>query len=855
MDETQNQSGFMVRLSTWIVDKRNLIFLITVIGLLFSAVSRTWVEVENDLTSYLPEESDTKQALNVMDEQFVTFGSADVMVASVTLDEAQALKNQITDLEGVQSVTFDETTQHYADVSALYSVTFDYPDDDARCLEALDRVKASLSSYDIFVVTDLGNAKGDIIDREVSIIMIYVAIIIVIVLTLTSETYAEVPVLILTFVIAMILNLGSNFLLGRISFVSNSVTSILQLALSLDYAVILSNRFKEEHRNLPIREAVITALSKAIPEIGASSLTTIGGLVAMMFMQFRLGPDMAICLIKSIFFALLATFTVMPGLLVLFGPLMDRTAHKSFVPKIPFVGKFDYATRWIVPPVFLVLVIAGYHFSSLCPYAYGYGGIVTPKMNEVQIAQNLITDTFDRKNMIAVIVPGNDYAAERKLYEDLMGCSEVDHSTALVSVDALGGYKLADALNPREFAELAGIDYEKAQLLYSAYAVSDSDYSRLIGQISDYEVPLIDMFLYVCDAMHDGYISFDEETQAKLEDAYTLMKSAKLQLSGEDYDRMLFYLNLPEGGDTTYRFLDTMRSMIGRYYDPDDIYLAGNSTNEYDFKKSFSIDNTVVTLVSILIVLVVLLFTFKSVGMPLLLILVIEGAIMINFSFPYLLNTQLFFLGYLVVSSIQMGANIDYAIVIGSRYQEIKNETDRRTAIIETMNFAFPTIITSGTILAASGILIGQMTSEATICGIGQCLGRGTIISILLVMFVLPQILLVGDKLIDRTSFEVRHRQKTKSAGMTRVDGFVSGEISGKVSGYVNALVEGDVNVTLVSGSAETQSASEGSLPAEAAPEGTGKAPVNAEPDNDSDKVQQKEVTAEHGGERNEEDA
>ncbi|MEI3210729.1 MAG: MMPL family transporter [Lachnospiraceae bacterium] len=113
---------------------------------------------------------------------------------------------------------------------------------------------------------------------------------------------------------------------------------MLQLALSLDYAIIFCNRYKEEHQTLPIREAVIVALSKAIPEIEASSLTTVGGLIAMMFMQFKIGSDMAICLIKSIMFALLSVFVVMPGLLMLFGPLMDRTEHRNFVPKIPFVG-------------------------------------------------------------------------------------------------------------------------------------------------------------------------------------------------------------------------------------------------------------------------------------------------------------------------------------------------------------------------------------------------------------------------------------------------------------------------------------------------------------------------------------
>ena len=204
--------------------------------------------------------------------------------------------------------------------------------------------------------------------------MVYVAVVIVVVLLLTSETYGEVPVLILTFVVALIVNQGTNYLLGKISFVSNSVTSILQLALSIDYAIIFCNRFKEEHQTLPIREAVIAALSKAIPEIGASCLTTVGGLVAMLFMQFKLGPDMAICLIKSIAFALLSAFLVMPGLLMLFGPLIDRTAHTQLRPE-DLLRRQDTTTQrgFIVPAIFLSSVVFGVPaLVGNCPYAYGY---------------------------------------------------------------------------------------------------------------------------------------------------------------------------------------------------------------------------------------------------------------------------------------------------------------------------------------------------------------------------------------------------------------------------------------------------------------------------------------------------
>lgn len=791
----------MAKLATFIVDKRNLVFLLTVILLIFSAFSRNWVEVESELSAYLPEDSGTRQALDIMEEQFTTLGSAQVMAANITQDQAEALRDQIAGIKGVQGVEYDNTEEHYNNDSALYTVTFDYDESDDACLDSLEEIKSALSAYDLYVSTELGNTEQEAIDNEVSVIMVYVAVIIVVVLLFTSQTYAEVPVLILTFVVAMILNLGTNFLLGKISFVSDSVTSILQLALSLDYAVIFCNRYKEEHRLLPIREAVIVALSKAIPEIGASSLTTIGGLVAMMFMQFRIGADMAVCLVKSILFALLSVFVVMPGLLMLFGPLMDRTEHRNFVPKIPFVGKFAYKTRFVMPVLFVVAIAVAFPLSQKCPYAYGESSLETPVLNETQIAENMIHDNFTSTNMLALMVPAGDYEKEAAILSELEQYAEVDSAMGIANVEAMDGYTLADQLSPREFAELAGLDYEAAQVVYGAYAASREEYGQIIGNLDNYEVPLIDMFLFVCEQVDSGIVTLDEEQTEMLNDAYTQMTAAKEQLQGTDYSRMLVYLTLPESGEETYQFLDTIQETAQKYYPDGKVCLAGNSTTEYDFQKAFARDNMVVSVVSILIVLVVLLFTFKSAGMPVLLILVIQGSIWINFSMPYLLNQPLFFMSYLVVSSIQMGANIDYAIVVANRYQELKGQMPHRDAIIETMNFAFPTIITSGTILAVAGTLIGLMTSTASITGIGQNLGRGTILSILLVMFVLPQFLLIGGKVVDMTAFSMPNVTKKHSGrGRVRVDGLVRGEVHGVVSGVMHAIVDGEVDLNLISG-------------------------------------------------------
>ena len=797
----ESGGGALIKLAGFIVDKRSLIFLIFVILLVFSAFSRNWVEVENALDVYLPDDSETRQGINIMDEQFTTFGTAEIMFANVTLEEAEAIEARLAAMDGVQSVDFDGSSEHFNNVSALYAVTFRYDEDDERCLDSLDLITNTFSSYDTYISTDLGNADAESLASEIGAIMIFVAIIVISVLVFTSETYAEIPVLLLTFLSAMVINMGTNFLLGTISFVSNSVTSVLQLALSLDYAVIFCNRFKEEHRALPTREAVIVALSKAIPEISASSLTTIGGLCAMMFMEFKIGPDLAICLIKSILLALLSVFLLMPGLLVLFAPLMDKTQHRSLIPKVPFIGKFAYATRRVIPPMFVLVIAAAFFLSGNCPYAYGQDSIATPKQNDSQIAKDMIAENFSSSNMIALVVPSGDYEAEAAVLEELEQYSEVDYTMGLSNIEAMDGYMLTDKLNPRQFSELTDLDYEAAQLLYTAYASESEEYGKIVGGISAYSVPLMDMFMYVHQQVDDGYITLDADQKQEIDDAYEQMYNAKLQLLGEDYSRMLIYLTLPLGSDTTYAFLDTIRDTAQSYYPEGDVYVVGNATTEYDFEKSFSKDNTVVSIVSILIVLTVLLFTFKSAGMPILLILVIQGSIWINFAIPAITGNEIFFMSYLVVSSIQMGANIDYAIVIGSRFVELKEKLPKREAMIETMNFAFPTIITSGTILAAAGILVNNMTSDAAITGIGS-IGRGTIISMILVMFVLPQILLIGEKIIDKTSFTMQSAVKQRQAGgRVKVDGMVHGEISGTVSGMMHATVNGEFNVKLISGS------------------------------------------------------
>ncbi len=806
MEETKQKDSFFVRMATWIVDKRNLFFLIYIAAIIFCLFSRNWVSVNHDITDYLPDYTETRQGLSLMEEEFTTLGTARVMVANITYEQAQPLAEQIEAIEGVASVDFgnsddaESRKEHYQNSAALFDVTFEGEADDPESLEAMAQLRDQLAGYDLYISSDVGEDESATLAEEMNLIIAIAAVIIVAVLTLTSRTYGEVPVLLLTFIAAAILNMGTNFLLGEISFVSNSISTILQLALAIDYAIILCHRFSEEREHAQAREACILALSKAIPEISSSCLTTLAGLMAMMFMQFRLGFDMGIVLIKAIIFSILSVFTLMPGLLIVFGGLMDRTRHKNLIPKITFWGRFVTKLKYVVPPVFVCILAGAFYFSNQCPYTYGYSLLETEKKNESMVAEEKIDTVFGSDNLLAILVPAGDYETEGRLLARLEDLEEVDYATGLANVEVKDGYVLTDPLTPRQFSELTDLDIEVGRLLYTAYAADLEEYGRIINNIDSYSVPLLNMFLFLYDRVQEGYVTLDDDLQADLDDLYAQITDAKAQLQGEGYSRLLVGLNLPEEGEETFRFLESLHELTENYYESGSYYIVGDSTSDYDLATSFERDNILISVLTVVFVITVLLFTFQSAGLPVLLILVIQGSIWINFAVPALNDDNIFFLSYLIVSSIQMGANIDYAIVISSRYQELKKEFPLREAMIETLNQAFPTILTSGSILAVAGTLIGKLTSDPAIYGVGICLGRGTIISIVLVLGVLPEILLLGDTVIEKTAFNIKYPaliQASSASGRVYLDGKVRGRISGKIDAEVHGILEGEVTAVV----------------------------------------------------------
>lgn len=741
------------RTSEWIVDHYRLFFIVFAALLVFSAVASGWVKVENDVAAYLPADSETRQGLDIMEQEFQTCGSAKILLRGTDADTAAATAEQIRAVDGVDSCTY---TMNDAG-SALLSVSLADLEGSDACAQTVQALRDLLDGSGTYIYSAEGYSISDQINGEVRGLLVIVAIILVTVLTFTSSTYAEVPILLITFLAAALINKGTNFIFGTISFVSNAVAILLQLAMSVDYAIIFCNRYKQAHKTLPVREAVIESLAKSITVISSSSLTTVAGLVAMTFMKFGLGRDLGIVLIKAIFISLLTVFLLMPGLLLKLGPAMDKTKHRNFVPKISGVGRLAWRTRRVVPLVFAAVLVVACIGTNRVSYVYSEAPLKTHNADVNRTASQAITADFGDETVLAIVVPAGDYTREAALLDALSAVPEVKSAVGIAGTEAAGGYRLADAVDYRTFAQLSGVDSTSAQALFALYAAENGAAQTAAQDLRGYQVPLLKLFKFLNDKIADGTVTLSDAQAAQVTALSDQLTRASAQLEGTSYHRLVLTLAAASDGDETFALLDRIHAVVHQYY-PTDSYLVGDAMSAYGSEQTFTQDNVMVSAMSILMVMLVLLFTFRSIGMPILLTLVIQGSIWINFGLTVLTGEYVLFMVYLVASAIQMGCNVDYAIVVASLYTEARAEQGPREAMITALNLAFPTIITSGTMLISAGLLIGARVSSGAVAGMGRFVGVGSLITVFLVLFVLPQLLLLGDTFVRRTALPAQRR-------------------------------------------------------------------------------------------------
>lgn len=643
------------------------------------------VKVNYDINDYLPESSPSTVSLELMQEEFDGgIPNARIMISDVTIPEALEYKEKLEAVDGVTAVTWlddvvsifvplstldtDTLETYYKDNNALFTVTIE----EDRRIEAVSSIRELIGEDNAMT----GSAVSTAISTtetvlEINKISIFTVLFVLVVLVMTTNSWMEPLIVLIGLGLAIVINNGTNLIFGEISFVTNAAGSILQLAVSLDYSVFLLHRFEEcRQENPDVKAAMTEALCKSTSSILSSGLTTVIGFLALVLMQFRLGPDLGLALAKGVAISLITVFVFMPSFILLTYKWLDKTRHKELLPKFDLFGKIVKKVTIPMVCIFVILIIPAYLASNANDYYYGSSNIFG---SETQLGSDtaLIESVFGKSDTYVLMVPAGDTATETELSQELNNLPQV---TSIIS-----------------YVDLAGA-----------------------------EIPL-------------EYL--DENTLS--------------QLISKNYSRMVLSVDVPYEGEETFALVEQVRNIAQKYYS-DTYYLAGEGVSTYDLMETVTNDMVKVNLMAIAAVFIVLLLSLRSISLPIVLVLSIETAIWINLSIPYFMDTTIFYIAYLIISSIQLGATVDYAILMTDRYKENREMMNKKAAVIQTISDVTVSILTSGSVLTVVGLLLGYITTNQLLGQLGIFIGRGAILSLIIVLFVLPGLLYLFDPLIIR---------------------------------------------------------------------------------------------------------
>lgn len=751
-------SGLLDKFSNAIVKGKWVCLIVFIVLTIGCACMIPFIEIEYDLTGQMPDKSYTDDALDLLKKEFDDKGMTYVCVVNITKSEANTLLGELKNIKGVANVTYVED-MNYRNNKALYTVNLTDYDSTKGAFQAVEDIidyldetgregyLTGMSAYSYFTKAE---TEDSILKIGVVIVVLILAI-----LFFTSKTYFEIVIMLITFACAVAVNMGTNILFNGISYLSNLVALVLQLALSLDYMVILLHRYMEERETKDATNAASTALSKGLIEIFSSSLTTIAGLGSLLLMSMPIGVEIGLALGKSIIASLLSVVFLMPALLVLLDKPLMKSKHKPFVPSVKKPAKALLKGRKVIVPLFIVIVALSCVGQFYNDYSFNYNG-----GSMIVDAKEHITDDFGTLNSLVVVVPKGNPEQERALAEYVTSFDNVDSVNALSTIELAEGVYLTDEIGKEDMSSLMGAlaggqDFSA----FETFAESIFDGYLTSKGITDTnaKVRIIDLLEYVV-------VEYGEIIAPMLGDYASMLDSltfAKANLESENYTRLTFNICSEIESEDTFAFLDELGANIPNYYN--EFYMTGESVACYDMASYFDSDNLIVCLCSLGFVLVILLFAFKNLLLPIVLILAIQGGIWINFVFPFLTSTPIAFIGYLIITAVQMGATIDYAIVLTNRYREIRgNYLDRYEAMADAENAVFPTIITSGIILTGTGFALSLLAS-GTVSAMGSLLGVGALTSLIIVIFVLPSLLLVTEKLVDKCDFKNLFKKKDKA--------------------------------------------------------------------------------------------
>lgn len=687
-----------------IVQKGRWIEKIFAIAVILSVISACFVHVNYDLSEYLPDWAPAKEGLNRMEEEFGYPGTARVMVGPVTLYEAKAYKDRIAEIDGVDMVMWADTTtdvynanifinyddiqDYYKDGYAVMDIIFEEGDSSSLTKSAINEMQTLTGDKGYFMGSAVQNKSlNETLMREISIAMALGVVMIAVILCLTTTSWFEPVMFLMVMGIAIIINMGTNLILGTISFLTFSVASILQLAVAMDYSVFLLDMFTKERAkgNDPVT-AITNAIHKSLPSILASGATTIIGFVVLMLMRFSIGKDLGFVLAKGIVVSLITVLFLMPSLLLRWGDRIKRTEHKSFMPSFHGLGQVVYRVRYVVLGVVLLFVVPAFTAQNMNSFTFGNSALGSSPGTKVYEDEQQINGRFGKSNLILAVVPNTSMVKEKDLTDAL------DDLYYVKSVTSLAG-------------------------------------------------------------------TIPEGIPEKI-----IPKSATSLLHTDNCSRIMIYVKTSDESDFAFQCANEITSIVRSYY-PEDSYITGVIPSTQDIKSIITEDYNFVNLLSILGVGLVVLISFKSLIIPIVVLIPIEVAVFFNMAVPYFTGESMLYMGYIIVSCLQLGATVDYSILMTNNYMDARRTyPEKARAIKHTVSRSALSILTSGTILTIAGYGLYFVSSVAAIGGLGHLIGRGALISVLMVLFLLPVLLTMADPLLMKEEAKKIKIEETRQA-------------------------------------------------------------------------------------------
>ncbi len=679
-----------------IIKFRKSILIVFGILMLISILLIPGTKVNYKLIDYLPKDANSTQAIQILDSSFESrLPNLSVMIQNVSLQEGIAYKKQLEAIEGVHSVMWlddvlgaetlkttplsflDQKTVegYYRNQAALYSLVIS----NGLETQALESIYQLVGEENAVIGQALENAsaQSSSIDEVIKAMIILIPIIIII-LIIATISWLEPILFMLTIGVAIAINMGTNIIFGEVSFITQTVSPILQLAVSMDYAIFLLHSFTEKRKLYNPDEAMFHAMKESLPTVTASAMTTAIGFSALIFMRFGIGADLGINLFKGIMLSFASVMVFLPVITLICYKWIEKTMHKDY---LPHPGGLSRVLVKIRTPILLIaLIIAIPAFLGQSKVEFIYGMEVDFEGSRPMRDQSLIDDVFGTEKPMVLIIPKEELSTEKALSGAL---ENIPNITQVIAYTEVVGTKIPKAYAP------------------------------------------------------------DEVTG---------------QFYSEKYTRMIIYADIPSEGQVAFSTVDQILETASQYYD--DYYLSGQAPTLNDMKKVVAVDMGRINLIAIAGIFIVLLLTFKSITLPILLIFTIESAIWINLSIPYFMGTTISFIGYLIISTVQLGATVDYAILMTNRYLNARQDESKKEAMWHALQNNVAAILVSATILSIAGFILASTTNNPMIKELGILLGRGTILSFIMVVGVLPALLLLFDKVIQKTTLAHKFYQE-----------------------------------------------------------------------------------------------